>query len=119
MNESLVPSLRPAGLPPYLGVYADLAELVRLKFRIRGFSFLPRQPVHSILAGRYASRLRGRGMNFEEIRRYLPGDDIRNMDWHVTARASRTCACTPRSVTAPCCSLSISGRACFSVAAAP
>ena len=59
---------------------------MRLKFRTRGFSFLPHQPVHSLLAGRHASRLRGRGLNFEEIRRYLPGDDIRNMDWHVTAR---------------------------------
>jgi uncharacterized protein (DUF58 family) len=89
MNESILPSIRPSGPPPHPGVYADLAELVRLKFRTRGFSFLPRQPVHSILAGRHASRLRGRGMNFEEIRRYLPGDDIRNMDWHVTARTRK------------------------------
>jgi uncharacterized protein (DUF58 family) len=89
MNESIFPSIRPAGPPPQPGVYADLAELVRLKFRTRGFSFLPRQPVHSILAGRHASRLRGRGLNFEEIRRYLPGDDIRNMDWHVTARTRK------------------------------
>src|SRR5919108_848661 len=89
MNESILPSIRPSGPPPQPGVYADLAELVRLKFRTRGFSFLPRQPVHSILAGRHASRLRGRGMNFEEIRRYLPGDDIRNMDWHITARARK------------------------------
>ena len=68
------------------GVYADLDELIRLQFKAQGFSFLPRQPVHSILAGRHASRLRGRGLNFEEIRNYLPGDDIRNMDWKVTAR---------------------------------
>lgn len=68
------------------GVYATLDSLVRLQFKASGFSFLPRQPVHSILAGRHASRLRGRGMDFEEIRRYLPGDDIRNMDWKVTAR---------------------------------
>ena len=86
MNESIFPSIHPSGPPPHPGVYADLTELVRLKFRTRGFSFLPRQPVHSILAGRHASRLRGRGLNFEEIRRYLPGDDIRNMDWRVTAR---------------------------------
>jgi len=59
---------------------------MKLEFKAQGFSFLPRQPVHSILAGRHASRLRGRGLNFEEIRRYLPGDDIRNMDWRVTAR---------------------------------
>lgn len=68
------------------GVYASLDELIRLQYKAIGFSFLPRQPVHSILAGRHASRLRGRGLNFEEIRRYLPGDDIRNMDWKVTAR---------------------------------
>jgi uncharacterized protein (DUF58 family) len=86
MNESVFPSIRPSAPPAQPGVYVDLAELVRLKFRTRGFSLLPRQPVHSILAGRHASRLRGRGLNFEEIRRYLPGDDIRNMDWRVTAR---------------------------------
>src|SRR5262245_20651442 len=86
MNESIFPSIHPSTPQPYPGVYADMAELVRMKFRTRGFSFLPRQPVHSILAGRHASRLRGRGLNFEEIRRYLPGDDIRNMDWRVTAR---------------------------------
>ena len=34
-------------------------------------------------------RLRGRGLNFEEIRRYLPGDDIRTMDWHITARTRK------------------------------
>lgn len=68
------------------GVYADLDELIRLQYKASGFSFLPRQPIHSVLAGRHASRLRGRGLNFEEIRHYLPGDDIRNMDWKVTAR---------------------------------
>ena len=68
------------------GVYANLDDLIRVRFRARDFSFMPRQPVTSILSGRYASRLRGRGLNFEEMRRYLPGDDIRTMDWRVTAR---------------------------------
>jgi uncharacterized protein (DUF58 family) len=67
-------------------VYASLDELMRLRFKASGFSFLPRQPVHSILSGRHASRLRGRGLNFEELRNYLPGDDTRNIDWKVTAR---------------------------------
>ena len=49
-------------------------------------SFLPRQPVHSLLSGRFASRMRGRGLNFEEIRDYRPGDDVRSIDWKVTAR---------------------------------
>jgi uncharacterized protein (DUF58 family) len=68
------------------GVYTNLDDLIRIQFKARNFSFLPKQPVTSILAGRYASRLRGRGLNFEEIRRYQPGDDIRTMDWKVTAR---------------------------------
>jgi uncharacterized protein (DUF58 family) len=71
------------------GVYADLDELVRLQFKVHGFSFLPKQPVQSLLAGRRASRLRGRGLDFEEIRRYIPGDDIRTMDWRVTARTQK------------------------------
>jgi uncharacterized protein (DUF58 family) len=71
------------------GVYADLDELIRLQFKVHGFSFLPRQPVQSLLAGRRASRLRGRGLDFEEIRRYIPGDDIRTMDWRVTARTQK------------------------------
>ena len=68
------------------GVYVELDELVRWQHRSSGFSFLPRQPVHSILSGRHASKLRGRGLNFEELRDYFPGDDTRNIDWKVTAR---------------------------------
>ena len=68
------------------GVYADLDDLIRIQFKARDFSFKPQQPVSSVLSGRYASRLRGRGLNFEELRRYHPGDDIRTMDWKVTAR---------------------------------
>jgi uncharacterized protein (DUF58 family) len=68
------------------GIYARLEDLVALQFKARGYSFLPRQPVHSVLAGRHASRMRGRGLNFEEIRGYLPGDDVRTIDWRVTAR---------------------------------
>jgi uncharacterized protein (DUF58 family) len=90
-RESIIPSVRPrdGGEPAAKGVYADLHSLVQLQFKASGFSFLPRQPVHSVLTGRYASRVRGRGLNFEEIRRYLPGDDIRNMDWKVTARTRK------------------------------
>nr|WP_253746446.1 MULTISPECIES: DUF58 domain-containing protein [unclassified Ruegeria] len=55
----------------------------------RAISLLPRQPARSILNGRHASRLRGRGLNFEELRNYLPGDDIRTIDWKVTARTGK------------------------------
>lgn len=71
------------------GVYIDLDELIALEQRGRGVSFLPRQPVHSLLAGRYASRMRGRGLNFEEIRDYRLGDDVRSIDWKVTSRLQK------------------------------
>ena len=67
-------------------IHADLAHLAGLEARARGFDFLPRQPVGSALSGRRASRLRGRGLEFEELRAYLPGDDVRAIDWKVTAR---------------------------------
>ena len=71
------------------GVYVELSDLIALQHKARGFSFLPRQPIHSLLTGSHASRMRGRGLNFEEIRRYLPGDDVRNIDWRVTARTQK------------------------------
>lgn len=71
------------------GVHVTLDDLIGLRHRARGFSFLPHHPVRSLLAGRYGSRLRGRGLNFEEIRRYRPGDDIRSIDWKVTARTGK------------------------------
>jgi uncharacterized protein (DUF58 family) len=69
-------------------VRADLDHLRGLEGQARTISFLPRQPAGSVLNGRHASRLRGRGLNFEELRGYLPGDDVRSIDWKVTARTS-------------------------------
>ena len=42
--------------------------------------------VNDMFAGEYESAFRGRGMEFEEVREYMPGDDIRDIDWNVTAR---------------------------------
>jgi len=67
-------------------VRVDLAHLRRFVGPAKALRFLPRQRAHSILNGRHASRLRGRGLNFEELRVYLPGDDVRAIDWKVTAR---------------------------------
>jgi len=71
------------------GVYIDLDDLLALEYRGRRVSFLPHQPVHSLLSGRFASRMRGRGLNFEEIRDYRSGDDVRSIDWKVTARLQK------------------------------
>lgn len=90
MKSSPSRTLRPSVQSKESRVYANLHDLIALRAKARGFSFLPRQPVHSVLAGRHASRLRGRGLNFEEIRRYQIGDDIRQIDWKVTARTRKT-----------------------------
>src|SRR5262249_61274280 len=72
--------------PPDARIYVPLERLAALRHQARGFSLLPRQPVTSLLAGGHASKLRGRGLDFLEIRKYLPGDDPRTIDWKVTAR---------------------------------
>ena len=61
-------------------------DLLKLSHRAHGFGFLPRQPVHSLLTGRHASRLRGRGLDFDELRHYYEGDDTRTIDWAATVR---------------------------------
>lgn len=70
-------------------VYVSLAQLIALEFKARDLSFLARQPQGSILAGNHASRLRGRGLNFDELRRYQPGDDLRHLDWRASLRTGK------------------------------
>lgn len=54
--------------------------------KIRRIELRTRRLVDSSFAGAYHSVFKGRGMNFEEVREYTPGDDIRSIDWNVTAR---------------------------------
>ena len=64
---------------------------MRLEYLTSNFSLLPKnQSVHSVLSGKHASLLRGRGLDFSEVRQYTFGDDIRNIDWKVTARTRVT-----------------------------
>jgi uncharacterized protein (DUF58 family) len=70
-------------------IHVTLPQLRALEGQARGLRFLPRQPAASVFNGRHASRLRGRGLNFEELRDYLPGDDPRTIDWKVTARTGK------------------------------
>jgi len=70
-------------------VYVTPAHLARLEYDARRLAATPHRPHHSILAGRHASRLRGRGLNFEEIRAYVPGDDLRHLDWKASLRVGR------------------------------
>jgi len=54
--------------------------------RVRSIRLRTRRQVSSLLAGGYRSTFRGQGLEFEEVRPYLPGDDVRSIDWKVTAR---------------------------------
>lgn len=79
----------PAATPPSgedPRVHVDLAHLQALEPRAASLRLLPRQPARSMLNGRHASRLRGRGLDFAELRDYRPSDDVRSIDWRVTAR---------------------------------
>jgi len=71
------------------GIHLSAPELIALKPRCNALSLPMNRPAASSLAGAYRSRFRGRGVDFVESRSYLPGDDIRNLDWRVTARTGK------------------------------
>lgn len=62
------------------------AELAR---KVRELQISARHTVTEVFAGEYASAFKGRGMEFSEVREYQPGDEIRTIDWNVTARAGK------------------------------
>lgn len=70
-------------------IYTDLNDLLKIKAQTAGFSFSPKQGRCSIFSGLHESRLRGRGLNFEELRHYNNGDDVKNLDWKVTLRTGK------------------------------
>jgi uncharacterized protein (DUF58 family) len=57
---------------------------------MRQLEIRTRRLVNDSLAGAYHSVFKGRGMDFDEVREYSPGDEVRTIDWNVTARAGRT-----------------------------
>ncbi|MBK9071275.1 MAG: DUF58 domain-containing protein [Myxococcales bacterium] len=54
--------------------------------QVRRLQVITRRQVASVMGGAYLSVFRGRGMEFDEVRPYVPGDDVRSIDWNVTAR---------------------------------
>ncbi|MEM9243913.1 MAG: DUF58 domain-containing protein [Pseudomonadota bacterium] len=71
------------------GVITTLDELLHLRFLARRVTLFSRRRVHSHQLGPRLSHFRGRGMEFEEVRPYQPGDDIRLINWQMTARMGR------------------------------
>lgn len=67
-------------------VLINLESLLALRFQAGTKLSKSRKKSTAVTAGNYASPIRGRGMDFSEVRLYQPGDDIRSIDWRVTAR---------------------------------
>ena len=62
----------------------SVAEIVK---RVQRIQIVANRMVNDLFAGEYKSVFRGRGMEFDEVREYQPGDDVRTIDWNVTARS--------------------------------
>src|SRR5690348_3367608 len=67
---------------PAMTIKESLATVRRVEIRTTRFA-------NDMMVGAYLSRFKGRGMDFEELREYMPGDDVRDIDWNVTNRMGR------------------------------
>lgn len=71
------------------GLYANLEDLTALRLALKGRKLKPQQKLWAQLSGSQHAVQKGRGMEFSEVRQYQPGDDIRTIDWRVTARTQK------------------------------
>ena len=66
-----------------------MPNIVELLKKVRRIEIIAKRTADDFFSGQYKSAFRGRGMEFSEVREYQPGDDMRFIDWNVTARAGR------------------------------
>ncbi len=71
------------------GAYVELKQLLDLRFARLKLGHTPRQAQAATMAGNYRTHMRGRGIDFAEVRQYSAGDDVRAIDWRVTARTQK------------------------------
>jgi len=71
-----------------MSLYPRLDDLLELRHQAHTLGLASHHLVNSSFSGLYASAFRGTGLDFEEVREYREGDDIRNMEWNVTARTN-------------------------------
>jgi len=71
------------------GVYVTLSELLKFGYMPKNFNIRPNAAVLTKLSGRHQSGMRGRGMDFSEMKQYVQGDDTRNIDWKATRRTGK------------------------------
>lgn len=72
------------------GVELAMPELLHYQNKTALIDLSARKNIHGQMSGNYLSRSKGRGMEFDEVRHYQTGDDIRAIDWRVTARTGKT-----------------------------
>lgn len=81
--------MMPDNLTENSGLYSELKDLVALRFHVKQKKLSHQQNTIATNSGNHLAVRKGRGMTFSEVRQYQPGDDIRYIDWRVTARTQK------------------------------
>ena len=89
-NNSQGDHVHTAKLDKTTGAYCELNDLIRWKAAAKRINISKRKRALRRTAGPHRSPSRGRGMEFEDVRQYQAGDDIRHIDWRVSARVGKT-----------------------------
>lgn len=85
----MIPAIPTEGIANRESQIANSMTLADLLETVRRIEVRTNRLVNDTMVGAYLSQFRGRGMDFEELREYMPGDDVRDIDWNVTNRMGR------------------------------